>query len=235
MKGKYKYSKGAKTQKEKKKKKPYKIDYNAPGADTTGMDSFKKMFDYFASKYPDGEQRLNNLMNDISGHETGMSFLPTQLQKTDKEFPPGRGQYQYETKYDSGAANSAVQNLLNYFKSGKTPKVPVWLDEYIKANGGYSNIQEAIYDFSKLPPQQQSMFFIADKSQPKETPFSSYMRGEIGTEDIWGPYHKRKNPNYDLFLEHKKQRRALEAADKKPEYTAEEIRSMLLGKSYMPQ
>lgn len=232
MKGKYKYDNGGKTP---KKKQPYKIDYNAPGSDTTGMASFQKMFDYFASQYPNGEQRLNDLINDIAGHETGMTFDPAQLQDSDAEFKPGRGAFQYETILNSGAANSAVQNLLNYFGSSKTPGTPVWLQNYIDAHGGYSNIQQALYDFSKLPPQQQAMFFIADKSQPSEVPFSGYMAGKLETEDIWGPYHKRKEPNYDLYLQHKANRRAMQEADSAPEYTDQEIRDLLRGYSTMPR
>ena len=135
--------------------------------------SYNELLGQLAERWETTPEHLENLMNRIAYHESGMTMDPTIKQYSGG---PGRGLFQFEEGKEQGgatAANRLIETL------GETPD---WLAPHVDASGRVMSI-----DASILTPEQQRMMFLGNYRQHPEASFKGVT--EENLPEFWGKYH----------------------------------------------
>lgn len=121
------------------------------------------LLDKAESNWGMDEAAIQDAMSRIAFHESKSD--PTAMQLLDDgSYGVGRGLYQYEIG-DKGGAHTAINRLLEFNKvSGKKYNVKFAQDM----------LDNNLYDFSQLTPEQQNMLFLADKLGDKTANMGTY-------------------------------------------------------------
>ena len=126
------------------------------------------LLDKAESNWGMDEAAIQDAMSRIAFHESKYGtpeYTPIQISdKSSTGYGPGRGLYQYEIG-DQGGAHTAINRLLEFNKvSGKKYDVKFAQDM----------LDNNLYDFSQLTPEQQNMLFLADKLGDKTANMGTY-------------------------------------------------------------